>query len=252
MLVDYLIAKTMEREAFSPVKQARLNLDVEAAMRAHEAEIVSAASEQELFYALSKLSNARRDRHLSVFGIEGGLAEPKFFSDSGENIPTAPVRVEADYSSREELRLFIVDIATDTALTRGARTGDRVLAINGEAPSARIERARPYFRFSTEIGFLKKFAEASTVRTGLLPPEFYATELQLKIETGDGNVRSISLPYLAAGKLQWDSERKPRYPGFTRVADRGAFDVYEPTDGREVVLLDCTDSTTIWSGTWTG
>ena len=78
-LVDYLIGKTMEREAFSPIKNKRLDLDVEAAMRACEDEVVGAETEQEMFYALAKLSNARRDQHLSVWGIEGGLEEPEFY-----------------------------------------------------------------------------------------------------------------------------------------------------------------------------
>ncbi len=69
-LFEYLITKTLEREAFSEIKNRKLGLDVEAAMRAYRDEVIQAETDQELFYALVKMSNARRDRHLRVNLVE--------------------------------------------------------------------------------------------------------------------------------------------------------------------------------------
>ncbi len=61
-LFDYVFTKTLERESFSPVKAARLGLDIERAMHAYRAELIAADSDDELFHALAKISNGRRHR----------------------------------------------------------------------------------------------------------------------------------------------------------------------------------------------
>ncbi len=63
-LFDHILAKTLEREAFSPVKNRALGLDVEEAMLQMREEVLAANTQQALYYALAKLSNARKDRHL--------------------------------------------------------------------------------------------------------------------------------------------------------------------------------------------
>jgi C-terminal processing protease CtpA/Prc len=166
-LVDYLIEKTMEREAFSPVKNERLNLDVESAMRAYEDEVVAAKSDEELFYALAKLSNARHDRHLSVWPIEGGIAAPEDYPDNGPDAPVAPIRIDVDYSSSDDLILFVSDIAAGESDPGGVQAGDKILAVNGVSVKERYEQTRPYYRYSTEHGYRKKFSQGFNSRTGL-------------------------------------------------------------------------------------
>ena len=46
----------MAREAFSPIKNERLGLNVEAAMRAYRDELIAADTDEKLFYALVKIS----------------------------------------------------------------------------------------------------------------------------------------------------------------------------------------------------
>ena len=237
-LVDYLIERTMEREAFSPVKNSRLNLDVEAAMRAEEAAIVNAADQGELFYALARLSNARRDRHLSVNSIPGGLPAPRYWPGSGETPPVAAIRIDIDYSRTDEVVLFISDVATDPELTRSVMPGDRVLAINGGSAAERLEQARPYIRYSTEHGFRRKVTEELAARTGLLPPSLYRPTLDLSLERADGEVYQVSLEYVDPGRLEWASASRPRYAGYERVIDTQTYDFYVSTSGSGVVILD--------------
>ena len=237
-LVDYLIDKTMEREAFSPIKNERLNLDVEAAMRAYEDEVVGAKTEQEMFYALAKLSNARHDRHLSVRGIEGGLTEPELYPGDDVVPPTAPIRTEIDYSDEDTVSFFIMDLPTGEEFDAGAELGDKIVAVNGVDIATRFEQSRPYFRYSTELGYRKKFAQAFPSRTGMLPPEFYSDTLQLTLEKVGGETIDISLPYVDAEMVEWASELVDEYPGFELVADRGAFDLYLNTDDKPVMVID--------------
>ena len=110
-LFDYLFEKTMEREAFSEIKNQRLGIDIPAAMRALKNEIVHAESDEELFYAIVKLSNARRDRHLRIRPVEGGLRAPEnndlhantnyphMTRGSNDILPTAPVRFRTDFGA---------------------------------------------------------------------------------------------------------------------------------------------------------
>ena len=237
-LVDYLIEKTLEREAFSPVKNERLNLNVESAMRAYEDEIVAAKSDEELFYAIAKLSNARHDRHLSVWPVEGGIAAPENYPNVGPDAPVAPIRVDIDYSESDDLVLFVSDTAAGNSELGGVQAGDRILAVNGVGVKERYEQTRPYYRYSTEHGYRKKFSQGFNSRTGLLPPQMYGENLELRLERTDGEIFEASLPYIDEETIEWARDSADRYPGFELLVDRGAFDVYLSTAGKEVLILD--------------
>ncbi|MGD8540450.1 MAG: hypothetical protein PVI66_17190, partial [Candidatus Aminicenantes bacterium] len=65
-LFDYLLAKTMERESFSLIKNRKLGLDVKKEMLRFREELIAADTDEKLYYALVKISNSRKDRHLKV------------------------------------------------------------------------------------------------------------------------------------------------------------------------------------------
>ena len=88
---------TERREAFSPIKEQNLNFSPLDDMRALRSEVVSCAStEEELFFALTKLSNARRDHHLRRYDRRLVVCR----SQTRRNL-TAPIRVLADYSNMD-------------------------------------------------------------------------------------------------------------------------------------------------------
>ena len=237
-LFEYLVEKTLEREAFSPEKNRKLNLDVESAMRALESDIVDARSEQDLFYALVRLSNARKDRHLSVSGVTGGLAIPRYYPGSDESAPVAPVRLELDYSVKDEIVLFVADKAVGPDRPDGVQIGDRVVAINGVTPTERYEQARPYIRYSTELGFRRKYTEDVAVRTGRLPPKLYRGRLNLGLESSDGDFYEVQLDYIDRDSIEWERDLIARYPGFRKVAERGTYDLYLSEGDNDVIVLD--------------
>ena len=76
-LFDEIISKTEQREAFSEAKEANVGFSVIEDMQKLRSEFVAAETELELYFALVKLSNARRDRHLSVSTEDRGLPGPE-------------------------------------------------------------------------------------------------------------------------------------------------------------------------------
>jgi len=72
--------------------------------------------------ALQRLSNARKDRHLSLIPVERGLAAPLYYPGTGNPAPIAGIRVDIDYAE-PGIAYFVSDVATDPALTGGVRPG---------------------------------------------------------------------------------------------------------------------------------
>src|SRR5262245_31338073 len=94
-------AKVMAREAFSPIKEQTLGLDVGAAMDAVASDLTAARTDTDLFYALAKLSNARKDRHLSVDPVGGGLEV------ADEDELETPIRFATDYGLADGYAIFV-------------------------------------------------------------------------------------------------------------------------------------------------
>jgi hypothetical protein len=107
-LFDYIIEKTKVREAFSPIKQEVMSFDPITEMMAYREEMIAADTDQELFNVLIKISNARRDRHLSVSPVDGGL----LIDDETDQV--APLIFRVDYTDEDNYFLFVGDYAKNT------------------------------------------------------------------------------------------------------------------------------------------
>ena len=245
-LFDTLLARVERREAFSPVKNRILDTDPLARMEALRADVVAAASEEELFYALQRLSNARNDRHLDVALVPGGLAPTNTRGlprvNEGEEVPAlhAPIRVLPDFGTPGEVTFFVSDLPTDPALLPDPAPGlgDRILAVNGRPFAEYLSAIAPYHRFSAIPNFWWRTALHFPERTGLLPDRFYAETLTLELERLDGSTLTVELPYLEPAELAWRGVADPRYEGFRLVERTGTFDLYLPeSDELAVVVL---------------
>ncbi len=248
-LFDYLYEKTMEREAFSEIKNRRLGLDIPAAMRALRDEIVEAQTDEELFYAIVKLSNTRRDRHLRVRPVEGGLHAPEGYDTyAGTNYPTgrhpndilpmAPVRFCTDFGE-DPYSVFVCDHAT--SLEGKVRVGDRVESLNGTSLDVHMNRIRPYIRHSSENGFWLRAAEILNEKTPLLPARFYDDELRVDLVGRDGKPYSLELPYLPRDTIEWVGYGERNLDDYDRVMTTQTFDLYRHKAGRRIVLF-------VWHG----
>lgn len=242
-LFDTIYARTARREAFSPPKNAALGFDPLAAMMELRPRVVAAETEEALFYAIAEVGHARRDRHLSVALVPGGLA----VSDSAgldvvgqeEIAPrSAAVRVYPDYS-REDPAYFVGDVAEvpgfDVELPP---VGARVVSVNGRPTREWHAAATAFMRHSSIIGLKWKLAEAMTLATAVFPPELRSDDLTLEVEGADGHVESYALPYHDAGVLEWRGNGAPSYPGTTVALSTPTFDLHVPeVDDRHVILV---------------
>jgi len=241
---DTILARTARREAFSAEKNRRLNNDPLANMESFRAEVVGADTDQDLFYALLKTSNARKDRHLRVRPAQGGIATPSAGSIGLENypdpatvVPHTPVRFAVDYSAPGQYFLFVADVATQGAELEGVAVGQRVMEVNGMAADDYYSLVEPYHRYSSVNGFWNKLSLWLSQKGLQFPPEAYRETLDLSLEDPDGTIIQVSLPYRVPDQIRWEGAGEPHYPGFTRVMERPTFNFFVPDQGQRAVVI---------------
>jgi hypothetical protein len=243
-LFDSLIVWTARREAFSPLKEAAMQYSPLEEMGKLRDDIVAADSEEELYYALVRLSNARRDHHLDVTPVPDGLR-----IQQGPALQ-APVRILGDFSSLDVPEFFVsaVDMdAWDDAESAGwSRTGgipelgDKVVLVDGLTIPEFIAAFEVYMPYSSRHGKVWDLATIMTHRDPLaVPPWLYEADegLEMELESASGERYSTTLPYLEAGRVELPFADAPMYPGFTTVLAQQNFDVLLPDDGQLIVLL---------------
>ena len=233
-LFNYIIEKTKERESFSPIKEQTLGVDVMAEMMKVKDEFVNASTDVELYYALLKLSAARKDRHLTISEIEGGLQLPPI--EEGQ----APVRFHPDYSDPDNRFLFVADLGENMAEFSGKSTlpaiGDKLLRVNGEDFESYMQRAEPYLRYSSVNNLWRRFAYSLSEKSKELPPSFFKDQLTLTLERKGGKPYEITLPYLKDVAWQYGNVLRD-YPGYELAWEKESFHVYTPVDADNKTLL---------------
>jgi hypothetical protein len=227
--------KTARREAFSPVKNQRLALDVRGGMEAFAPELVAAKTEVELFYALVKISNARKDRHLKVRPVDGGLTVPGW-----KERAEAPLRFATDYG-QSQYTVFVADL--DESFFAGAgvprvpRRGDRVVAVDGRPLAEYVAAVEPYYPYSTRESFWWNLSAQLNVRSGLLPPDHFGERVTYELRASDGTTYEVALPWLPPEQVRWAGPQRPEYPGMALEFATETYELFRPTDGRKAVLL---------------
>lgn len=224
-LADYIIAKTKIRAARSPIKEQVLGFDPIEEMMAVKSEVVNASSEEELYYALMKLSAARRDRHLSIDQVEGGLQLPPI--EEG----TAPIRFHPDYSE-DEYFLFVSDLGADIGkhTNKTPSIGDKLLTINGMPADEYMAEVKQYTRHSNLANFWRRTAYGLSEKSDNLPASFYGSTLQLTLEDEEGTWYDIDLPYLEEVDWQYGRRVITEYPGYELAWETDSFHLHIPTD----------------------
>ena len=256
-LFDTIIARTERREAFSPIKNERLGFNPLAAMRALREDVVAADTETELYYALARLSHARRDRHLDLFLVPGGLTLPDSAGLDVARGPDpappgqAPVRVFPDYSEGAAPSDYFVGGVAAGALYREEAAGEswaenlvgaRIVSVNGMSVAEWHDSAAAFMRHSTHAALRWKLAEAMALSTAALPPHLRADSLELEFHEDDGQMGSLNpLPFVDPGSLTWNGVGEPSYPGLSLALRTATYDLLAPDDGRAFIVL-------IWRG----
>lgn len=225
VLFDEIVEKTERREAFSEVKEQAGSFSALEEMKALRSEFVAAETEEELFYALVQLSNARRDRHLSVNPVEGGLHVPETPDLA------APVLVLPDFSDLSDPQFFVARVGMDLP---SPEPGDRILAVNGRTIPDYVAEFTQWIRHSTRYGLTWHMARELPLMVRNVPPQLYAETLNLTLEDAAGDRYDVSLPYGDRGTHA--VAREPEYERFQRVMERENFHVHVHTEERVVLL----------------
>ena len=231
-LFDEILAKTRAREAWSPIKNERLGLVWEDAAMVVRPHVLEARTDRDLYYALVRLSNARKDRHLRVSPVEGGLEVPEV-----ERSPrVAPVRFMTDYSVANDYSFFVADYARDLP-SPWPGLGDRVVAIDGLPVARWVEQQEPWFRYSTEDHLWWRLSGAINLdRRGEGPP-LLGDQLDVELQRADGERYGLSLPFRDEADVEWQGHAEPRYSGFEPLLSTESGTLFGPTDHREIVVV---------------
>ncbi|MES2641087.1 MAG: hypothetical protein V4850_16485 [Myxococcota bacterium] len=226
--------KTERREAFSPPKEERLGLHVLAEMDAASSDLLAAESDVDLYYALVKLSAARRDRHLRVVPARGGLEVPGFGAEL-----EAPLRFAVDYGTEGAYGMFVTDLDA-SRFDRSERVpepGDHVVAVNGRPLADHVADLAAYHSWSTVENLWWNVADDLHERNTAIPPDRFSDEVTFALRTAEGAGYEVTVPYLEEEDIDWSGGDEPAYPDMGLVASTETYDLYSHTAGREVLLL---------------
>ena len=227
-LFDDIISKTERREAFSEVKESNIGYSAIEDMKKLRSEFVASRTGTDLYYALSKLSNARRDRHLRVGPVDGGLLAPD------RECVSAPIHVLPDLSDIHNPTFFIA------RLTQGRtspKVRDVIVGVNGRSMAEYMDEFTPWIRHSTLHGLYWRMAYGMPKQIPTTPPRLYSSRLDLTLEDSSGQQYDVSLPY-NYGCYSLNSRHSTA--GFVEVMQRENFNVWLDRS-RQVVLLQWLD-----------
>ena len=228
-LFDVIIDKTERREAFSEIKEENLGFSAFEDMKELRSEFVASKTQTELYHALVKLSNARRDRHLQVSPVVGGLQPP-------EQRPcvSAPIRVLPDISDISSPTFFVAEVGQ--GLT-SPEIGDVVVAVNDLSMADYVDAFTPWIRHSSLPGLYWRMAYDLPKRVSHVPQSLYSERLTLTLERSSGQRYNVSLLYSddCADFIPYSS-----LPGFIEVMRRENFNVLLDRN-RQIIFLQWRD-----------
>lgn len=245
-LFEFLVESTMEWDAFAslpdhPYYQAHpKGIDVRAMMEEYRDELIAADTAEKMWFALIKISNARKDTHLRVSTTSGGLELPEHLNRSD----AAPIRFGVDYGDKDNPFFFVNELGDNIEEVADGpvpEVGDRLLVINGFSAEGYTEARRPYHRYSTDNHYRWRLGvEMGRLRDYVPHEKFYGDSMRLTLERQDGTAYYVELPYLDRREFSWQGYSDRNYPGFSRIDEMSDFETYSlylPDDADLPVVL---------------
>ena len=130
-LFDEIISKTERREVFSDVKEANIGFSAIEDMKKLRDEFIASETEFDLYFALVKLSNVRRDRHLAVGPVERALPLP-------ERRPcvAAPIYVLPELTDVHNPTFFVAAVGEGVT---SPQPEDVIVGVNGSSMEVTVQ-----------------------------------------------------------------------------------------------------------------
>ena len=240
-IFDYLRDKTLEREAFSPPKNAALGLDYEVQSAQLEPLFIRAFSNERLFHAILRMSTVRADRHLRLLEeTDDGQVAQLWFDDKDLE---APVQFMPDFSDPSRYQFFVADVAAGDWFPDHATPtiGDRVLSINGRPIDRYTQILVRYLRYSTSQ---KAAVQAAKRLTQNQAPEFPShlyngDSVTYEFQRASGEVYELTVPYVDEDTLTWTAPPIRTFPGFEPmpVLEKTNYALHRHAGDKPVLLL---------------
>lgn len=251
-LFDEILNKIMSRDAFVPIKNKNLSLDIRKAILRYRDEMIAADTDEKLLYVILKINNARKDRHVRVHLVSDGLKIDGVDIESDSvridllGVEQAPIRFAVDYTTPGRFFVFVCDWAQDVDRYSGNKIpeiGDRLITVNGQPFQDYFEVAKPYHRYATINGLWWYVAIRLSQKSFEFPPHFYQDMVTYHLERRNGEQYTVSLPYFSTEntifwKGYWKQQGDFRYPGFSLLFKTQTYDLYKSESGKPVILLD--------------
>lgn len=196
---DELYAKTMIREAWSPVKWEALGTDfeTECSRLNLRQEFADADSDLKLLRAIHKFNYARKDRHLRLKATREYMDE--------DRIDQAPIRFYPDLSDETIVKFFVANLSQHVQ-DLGVERGDILLSVNGISIDKYIDLLSVYLRYSTYRHMLIMEApKYISARSDIFGPELQQSDKVLFTlkRNSNGESYDITLNYSNPGSIAW-------------------------------------------------
>ena len=232
-LFNDIISKTERREAFSEVKGANIGFSAIDDMKALREEFLAAETELDLWFALFKLSNARRDAHLVASTVEGGLPGPE-----RRSCDSAPIYVLPEIIDVHNPVFFVSAVGEGVT---SPQLGDVIVGVNGRSIEQYIDESALLTLHSSLPGLYWRMARELPRRIPWFPLSFYSEKLHLILERPSGERYDVALPYGdGCGGFSRSWRSPDPYSGFVEVMERETFNLLVD-ESREIVLLQWWD-----------
>ena len=231
-LFNFLKASILSREAFSPIKNERLGIQIEEQIEARRAAFLKARSTEELYFELLQLSNLRKDSHLKL--------RPLFTSDGADQ--QLPIRLGVDFSDPTAPRLMVTAIASNYQdQLANLSIGDYLVQYNSYSNQEFTAIAEGLIPASTLEYFYTELARLLTSAHYNLKPLRNQKEQEciLHFEKKDGQNVQFTLDFASKTKYQWNDS--PKYDGFDLQMQGNNLNVWTSTQHDNILLLEWLD-----------
>ena len=227
-LFNYLTSSIFAREAFSPIKNQNLHIDLKRQFKENRKSFLQANTDEDLYFEILKLSNLRRDSHLKM--------KPTFLESIDKK--KLPITFMVVFEGKSPL--FIVDqIAHGFAdAFPDLRIGDELVQVGDMHFEDFIEVTKQYIPSSTNNNHYYRLAEELSTNAFNLSKVVNLNNPVFKFRSIDHSTHRYTFSYHKKRELTFKELRK--YKDFNLVLTADNFNTYVHKE-QQILLLEWLD-----------
>lgn len=213
-LYNYLTSTILEREAFSPIKNKQLNINLKKEFAEHKTSFLQAKTDEDLYFEILKLSNLRRDSHLKM--------KPLFLKNYEKKV--LPIKIGVVFDAKKPI-FVIKQIANDYANQYpNLKVGDELVKIGGINIDEIIESTKAYIPSSTNNNHYFRLAKALSTNDFNLSRVIDYDQALFTFKTPQNSTYTYAFSYQKRDEVSFDKVEK--YNGFDLVLKGNNLNTY--------------------------